>query len=203
MIAGYIQVNLKNMLTELGEDRVKSILSEFSCPLNIDVETFLKQRAVEFAKQGIAATHLVFASYKQQAVLVGYFTITSKFIIIHKGSTSNALQKKIAKFAQKDTLLKRYSMSVPLIAQLGKNYADNRNQMISGDELLKLACEKVHEIQLNLGGRFVYLECEEKERLLEFYRNNGFVNFGRRSLDKDEEEIMHGKYLIQMLRYLK
>ena len=42
-------------------------------------------------------------------------------------------------------------MSTPLIAQLGKNYQHGYNTLITGDELLKLACDKVKEIQLSLG----------------------------------------------------
>ena len=37
----YRIVNLSVMLEELGEDAVKAILSDFSCPLNKDVEFFL------------------------------------------------------------------------------------------------------------------------------------------------------------------
>ena len=43
MIAGYVQVNLSEMLDPIGEDRVISILSDFSSGgLNRDVEEFLK-----------------------------------------------------------------------------------------------------------------------------------------------------------------
>lgn len=203
MIAGYIQINLAGLLDELGEDRTKSILSDFSCPLNKDVESFLTDKAIEFSKQGISATHLVFASLKNKPVLVGYFTLASKFITIYKKNISNRLRKRVRKFAQDDVVLKRYIMSTPLIAQLGKNYKNGYDDLISGDELLKMACEKVRDIQANLGGRFVYLECEDKQRLIDFYDSNGFVNFGKRPLDKDEESVMNGNYLIQMLKYLK
>ena len=58
---GYKLVNLHEMINELGEDRVKSILFDFYCPLNLDLEKFLRNGvAIEFAKQRIAATHLVF-----------------------------------------------------------------------------------------------------------------------------------------------
>ena len=43
---GYALVLLSDMLDELGEDATKSILSEFSCPKNKDVETFLKKKAI-------------------------------------------------------------------------------------------------------------------------------------------------------------
>lgn len=51
---GYKIVNLQLMIQSLGEDRVKSELSKFSCPLNLDVESFLKAKAIEFSKQGLA-----------------------------------------------------------------------------------------------------------------------------------------------------
>ena len=38
MQSKYYQVNLQNMLEELGKDRVETILSGFSCPQNEDVE---------------------------------------------------------------------------------------------------------------------------------------------------------------------
>lgn len=99
--------------------------------------------------------------------------------------------------------MKRYIMSAPLIAQLGKNFNKGYNKLITGDELLKLACDKVKSIQTDVGGKFVYLECEDKPQLIDFYTSNGFVNFGKRNLDKDETDVMSGGYLVQMLRYLK
>ena len=39
----------------------------------------------------------------------------------------------------------------------------------------------LHDIQRQLGGLMVYLECEEKEPLLKFYQEqNGFRHFGER-----------------------
>lgn len=36
---------------ELGEDGLLQILSEFSCPMNLDVERFLKHSSIEFTKK--------------------------------------------------------------------------------------------------------------------------------------------------------
>lgn len=199
-MTGYIQVNLREMINKLGEDKVNNILSNFSCPLNKDVEMFLKHKSMEFSKQGIAITYLVFTSYKNEYLLSGYFTLATKFIIISRTSLSKTLQKRIGKFTQYDNELKRYVLSTPLIGQLAKNYYyDN---LITGDELLKLACDKVKFIQGEIGGRIVYLECEDKEKLIQFYSNNGFVLFGRRKLERDEVDLLEGAYLVQMLKYL-
>lgn len=202
-MSGYSIVNLSNMLEELEEEEVKKILSSFSCLLNKDVEEFLKNKAIEFSKQGLASTHLVLTSYKGKPVIIGYFSLANKYFTIKRKTLSNSLARKIVKFGQYNEELRRYIIGAPLIGQIGKNYSNNYNKLIKGDELLKIACDKIKAVQLDMGGKIVYLECEDKSKLIEFYKDNGFVDFGKRSLDKDETDSLDGDYLVQMLKYLK
>ena len=205
-MTGYRVVNLKILIEELGEDAAKSILSDFSCPMNRDVEYFLSRKAIDFAKQGWAQTHLVFASYKEEWVLVGYFALSNKYIRISSkwlGKASSSLRRRIAKFATHDSTLKAYILAAPLIAQLGKNYHNGYNKLITGSELLDEACEKIRRLQFDVGGRFAYLECEDKEKLIDFYAKNGFCEFDIRYLDRDETDKLEGEYLVQMLKYIK
>lgn len=201
-MTGFNIVALKEMIEQLGEDKTKEILSDFCCPKNKDVEKFIRYKAIEFAKQNIAPTHLIFASYKNKIRLIAYFTLTIKSFNVSKSKLSKSLAKRISKFGRYDDNIKGYSISAPLIAQLGKNFKENINTLITGDELLKLACDKIKSIQDGIGGKITYLECEDKPKLIEFYESNGFVNFGKRDLDKDEKEDLSGQYLIQMLKYL-
>lgn len=195
-------VNLNTMIDEVGEEYTKSFLSYFRCPLNPDVEDFLKYKAIEFAKQGLSQTHLVMMSYKGEPVLVGYYTLANKTIAIPvNGKMSKTLRKRINKFGTYDSQAKAYFIAAPLIAQLGKNYYNGYNKLITGDELLALACKKVSIVQMALGGRVVYLECEDIPVLIDFYKRNGFVEFDTRDLDSDETNL-RGDYLVQMLRYL-
>ena len=127
-MSGYIGINLKEMIEQIGEVETKAILSDFSCPLNPDVENFLKNKAIEFSKQSISSTYLVLASYQKKYVVVGYFTLSNKFICIDKSAfPSKRLRSRIAKFAQFDSTTKRYTLSAPLIGQIGKNYANSYN----------------------------------------------------------------------------
>ena len=41
----YEAVNILDMLNAIGEDAVKNILSDFSCPKNFEIESFVKQNA--------------------------------------------------------------------------------------------------------------------------------------------------------------
>ena len=171
---GFVIVNLLELLNQYGDEYVKNILSDFSCPQNKDVENFLLVKAVEFARQGYSQTHLVFASYKEKPVLVGYFTLANKYIAIKSSSRviSKNMQRRLSKFGQYNEVTKSYYISALLIGQLGKNA--NYDNIITGGELLRLACETVKEAQNIVGGKFVYLECEDKDRLKEFYKTNGF-----------------------------
>ena len=69
---GYKIIALSDIVEQLGEDRVTSILSDFWCPKNKDVESFLKTDAILFSKQGIAQTQLIFTSYKNATQLRYY-----------------------------------------------------------------------------------------------------------------------------------
>lgn len=202
---GYKGVNLRDILLDdtLGESAAKSLLSSFSCPLNPDVEYFLKNVAIEFSRQSISSTYLIMASFRGTYVLAGYFTLANKIFCIDKQCLPNRKwRSRISKFGQFDNEIQRYTISAPLIGQLGKNYANSYDKLITGDELLKLALDKVREMQNIVGGKIVYLECEQKDSLIEFYSRNGFVNFGLRPLDKDETDKLSGQCLVQMLRYM-
>ncbi len=202
-MAKFIQIRLSDMLSELGENKVKSILSSFVCEKNKDVQMFLRDKAIEFSKQGLAKTTLVYwvSDDGVEKYLVGYFTVASKYLCVSKDSISKSLAKKMNAHGTFNSNTREYIVPAPLIAQLGKNFADGNNYLISGAELLQMAVDKVKSIQEELGGKFVYLECETKEKLVQFYNNNGFTEFGRRRKDRDEIEV-DGEYLVQLLKYL-
>jgi hypothetical protein len=199
----FVQFNLSDLTDMLGEDDVKSILSSFSCPMNKDVEDFIRNKAIEFSKRGFAKTHLVFwvSDDQTEKEFVGYYTVASKVIKVEKKAVSKSVGKRLRAQGINSHDDNEYIVPAPLIGQLGKNYADGNNCLISGNELLTLAVEKVKLVQNEIGGRFVYLECEEKEKLLEFYQQNGFRIFGKRLLDRDETGI-DGEYLIQLFAIL-
>lgn len=203
MQSKYYQVNLQNMLEELGKDRVETILSDFSCPQNEDVEYFLKRKAILFSQQGFAKTFLVFwcSADETERYLIGYYSIASKVIEVERNSVSKRTYSKLLQFDVTSFTEEGCMVPAILIGQLGKKFTDGNNTLISGDELLKMAVDRIHDIQYELGGKFTYVECENKEKLIRFYQNNGFVLFGKRKLDKDETMIQ-GKELMQLLKYI-
>ena len=47
----YTRISILDIVEGIGEDRCKDILSLFSCPLNRNVEDFIKNKALYFLQQ--------------------------------------------------------------------------------------------------------------------------------------------------------
>ena len=182
---------------ELGEDELLQILSEFSCPMNPDVERFLKHSSIEFTKKNQSVTYLVFSV--ADGKLLGYFTLALKPLTVRGETVSNTVKRKLLRVSELDKKSDTYTMSAYLIAQLGKNYSENDGKMITGAELLELAWDKIKATQYMFGGMVTFLEAENEEKLLSFYRDNRFSQFDTRQTTSDTEE---SHELVQLLRLL-
>lgn len=182
---------------KLGEDSLIQQISEFSCPKNSDVEHFLKKSAIEFTKKNQSVTYLVFSLSSME--LVGYFTIALKPLTVRGETVSNTVKRKLLRISELDERSDTYTMSAYLIAQLGKNYTDGRNKEITGKELIELAWTVIEDAQYMLGGIVTFLEAENEEKLLSFYRDNRFSQFDTRQTASDKDE---SHELIQLLRLI-
>lgn len=201
-LTGYWQASLSQMIDTLGEAVVKEQLSSFSCPQNLDVEDFLRNKAIPFSNQGIAATHLVYASYQNQPVIVGYYALANKvYVVRNLDKLSTSLRKRLRKFAKHNAELRQYEIPMPLIGQLGKNYANGYDKLITGKELLHLAFDRIRTMQMCVGGKLAYLECAMIPGLIRFYEENGFKQMDVRELSAGEIGLDgHTKYM-QMIKY--
>lgn len=201
LTSNFIVLNIREYLDNaekrLGEDKLIQLLSEFSCPLNMDVEHFLKEQAIEFAKKHQAVTYLVLSL--EDAELLGYFSITIKPLVIKAEPFSNSVKRKIARFSKINEDEQTYNLAAYLIAQLGKNFNEKVKGRISGKELLEAAIRQTQMLQYQAGGMVTFVEAEKKEKLLSFYEGYGFKQFDiRQAQSKDQEQ----HELVQLLRLL-
>ena len=141
---------------------------------------------------GSSITHLVFD--QTDASCVGYFTLTHKPIMLPASVLSAALQKKMRRFSDLDGGM--FLVSAFLIAQLAKNDAIDGGR-ITGTNLLDLIYQQLKEVRSRIGGRVVFIECEQGvPKLTEFYKRNGFAKFDSRVSKVD------GKTYDMMFRFL-
>ena len=198
----FFYINIRDYLAlgndkKAGEPMLARVLSGFSCPKNPDVERFLKKSAVEFTKKSQSVTYLVFSVESKE--LLGYFPLALKPLSVRGETVSNTMRKKLLRISELDEDSDTYTMSAYLIAQLGKNYTNGLNNKITGRELIELAWAVIEDAQYMLGGIVTFLEAENEEKLLSFYRDNRFSQFDTRQTISNTEE---SHELIQLLRLL-
>jgi hypothetical protein len=184
------------LLDKIGEDQVTLLLSSFSCHLNTDIENFLKRKAISFARQGIAATYIVIPDGEDTPVVVGYFSLANKVILVNLSSVKNSdWRRRFNRFGRFQEETGSYLLAVPLIGQLGKNFSDDAECLITGHDLIAHAEEKIRTTQKVIGGKMVYIECTDEKALVSFYENNGYHIINHRKSDEGD--------LLQMIKYLK
>lgn len=195
-------INIREYLVQdnpggIGEADLQAAISDFSCPRNLDVEHFLKENAIEFTKKNQSVTYLVLSN--EDGEVVGYFTIALKPITVNASTMSNTVKCKLQRISKLDEATGTYTAAAFLIAQLGKNFTNQMNERISGEELLDMAWTVVKELQYAAGGMVSFLEADKKEKLLEFYNKNGFREFDVKMVE-DSEGNEHE--LVQLLRLM-
>lgn len=194
----YNVTNLDSLYDALGEKKLQEILNDFECSKNMEVKKFLKEKAIPLSKQGISKTYIITTSVEENNIIVGYFSIANKMTKIKKNFFRGKTRRRFERFAEIEENTNTYFAYLPLIGQLGKNFYNNYNEYITGDIILHLACKQVCEVQKMIGGRFVFLECEDIPKLKDFYESNGFMCYSKRELGKYENK-NNVKYLLQMI----
>lgn len=173
----YKIVNLLDLLDAVGEAQVRQLLTEFSCPKNLEIELFIRKNALDFSRRKMSITYLVTDDAMNVAAI---FALTHKAVEISNEGLSSTARKKIQRYAQLDDSNNSYMVSAFLIAQFGKNYQQLSD--LQGNQLMEYVFEVLEQVQRQVGGGVVYLECEDKEPLLKFYNNesNRFRVFDER-----------------------
>ena len=171
---------------QMGEEALNVFLQGFACPLNEEVEQFLKDKAQQSTRLSSSVTYLVWGDEYQE--LIGYFTLMMKAYSVESGQLSSKNRNLIQRFAEVDESGK-FVAPVYLIAQLGKNFAIPKERQPTGTALLRYALGLFRGTKKVLGGKLVMVEREaNRPKLQEFYNKNGFKSWTRRINEKDGVE---------------
>lgn len=188
--------NIIDVMDYEGEEELELILSEFICQKNDEIQTFLKDKAIEFAKKKLSITYLVNDS--ETGDLLGYFTLAHKVLEVPALGLSNTVRRKMSRYSTLDNRNESYMVSAFLLAQFGKNYSVDEERRVSGAELMDCVDEVLKRIQHQIGGAIVYLDCEDEEKLITFYSDvAGYKQISERISERDQT-----KYL-QFYKFIK
>lgn len=123
-----------------------------------------------------------------------------KPITVNAECVSKTMRRKIVRVGKADISGNTYTLWAFLIAQLGKNYTEQADKNVTGEQLLEAAAGIIREIQYMVGGTVVFLEAEDNEKLMQFYEEkNGFKRFNTKSTGCDTES---SHTLVQLLKVI-
>ena len=189
-------IPLKDLIKELETEELETLLSSFECNLDSDIEFFLKNRAVSYENLSKSRTYIVLDSEEWESKQVGELTVLGYIAVALKVltipiETSNRMRKEIDGLSAKIHGEQITAFPVYLIGQLGRNSKISK-EVISGKQLIDYAFAVIQPAISAVGGRYILIECHNKDELIQFYKNNHFIPFAE---IPDRENSM-----VQMLR---
>lgn len=175
---------IDKLAKKVGDRVLSSTLAQFSIPLNKEVEDFIRNKALQATKLKSSITYVLVD--EDIAEVIGYFTLLVKPFTIPASCLSSTNRRLISRFSEVNEETGNYTASVFLLAQIGKNYAIQRQYQVSGRDLLEVALDKLRAAQDLIGGKLVLIEREtERMKLHDFYKANGFKSWNSR-YDKND-----------------
>lgn len=151
----------------------------------------MKNKAEDFEKRDVSRTYFVLDEEalnkeKPEIKVLGFYTLALKSLKLSDDTSKNQKKKLSGGFKNEEI----DNIPVYLIGQLAKN--DCYSKEIRGREIMERAIISIRKCHNILGGRAVMVECDDKEKVVSFYKNE--CNF--KILQKDEDG------LVQMISYL-
>ncbi len=122
-----------------------------------------------------------------------------KPLTVRGETVSNAVKRKLLRNSELDEETQTDNMLPYLIAQLGKGSTNSADKRITGDEFLEITWNKIEEMQYQAGGAVTFLEANNEDKLLDFYKVNRFQQFDTRQTVANNAE---PRELVQLLRLL-
>lgn len=171
------KISLQSLLKQTKDTKKikENILNTFNGRGKSEVSDFLHNKSIDYEQRSLSSTYLI---YNDRSQLVGYFTISNKGLIISKENYEKLLKTQQKKLSFNGRKLENgdYIVNSFLLGQLGKNFNKNISEedKIKGVELLTIAYNHLIEIKNLINVKYLWIECEDNKKLLDFYSNFGF-----------------------------
>lgn len=162
---------LIDFLNQRSTNQVKKLLKSFYCEKNLDLQDFLYNKAITFDRNLRSRTYLYI--HNENKDIVGYFTLAINYL--QTDDLTENIIKILDGYTDKIKAIPCY-----LIGQLAVSdkYRDNK----IGKFLLDDALQITNNTQTNFGGRFVLIDSVNNDKVINFYRENSFVE-----IEKDKK----------------
>ena len=162
-------LRLSDLLSEVGEETISSLLSTFRCTADADAEYFLKNRAVMHEKDSVSRTYILLKSDYGKPIIKGYYTLAMKCLAIDEKRT-------ISKKMRKEMNINNGIAQSYLLGQLAK--ADGVEKGF-GKIMINRALDTFGKGKEMFGCRTLRLDCKNESKLIDYYISCGFKPIGR------------------------
>ena len=165
-------ISLARLLNTSSETEVATLLGQFKCSKNADLQDFLHNKAVDYEKKDRSRTFLLVESGRVEA----FFSLALN--VLDTANLSNTIKKKLSPINSKDDA----HIACFLIGQLGRD----DSSAVKGQDILKVAISSLQTSRKLLGGKFILVDAVNNDKIIDFYVANGFKAI---SVDEDKQTI--------------
>ena len=157
------KISLQSLLKQTKDtEKIKeNVLNTFNGRGKSEVSDFLHNKSIDYEQRSLSSTYLI---YNDRS--------------ISKENYEKLLKKQQKKLSFNGRKLENgdYIVNSFLLGQLGKNFNKNilEEDKIKGVELLTIAYNLLIEIKNLINVKYLWIECEDNKKLLDFYSNFGF-----------------------------
>ena len=176
---------LAEVIAQLEDNKLKSLLSSFACKQDKDIQNFLQDRAVKFEILSKSRTYLIVDQEQipnpdissSELTIYGYISLAIKNFTAPEGM-SNRQRQQLDGFSAKEHGKIISNFPCYLIGQLARN-SNVPKDSLSGKELLAISYSLINEAIKLVGGRNILVECRNNKKLVAFYLDNDFSQVAR------------------------
>lgn len=185
-------VELRDLLKELNEPKLIDYLSDFKNSLDEDVNNYLIKFAINYEKQYIARTTLLF---DENDNLVGYFSLGTNVIFYDKNIEKLTGYEKTKEAYEHMNLFENNYHPIYKLIMIGKNESAMFNNFLHYT-FENFIWKRLAEASKYVGINVIYLDCV-KGQLSDMYSKEGFEEFETISSEDSEDS------MVRMLQVLK
>lgn len=165
--------NERRIRKKIREEFSAIVSNQVSFGKNADMLEYLKSEAITTELTHKSRNFIIIDQEVSEDTfeILGFFTLTLKIVNVKDLDDDS---RKSFVLSGKNANHLDYIPGL-LIAQFGKNLHFNK---ITGQQVMELVVEKIQLAQSILGGKMVYLDSVNDDKVISFYKSFGFIEYG-------------------------
>lgn len=189
--------NERTIRNKIREEFSTIVSNQVSFGKNDDMLDYLKSKAITTELTHKSRNFIIIDQEvsEDKFEILGFFTLTLKIINVQELDENS---KKSFVLSGKSTKHLDYIPGL-LIAQFGRNLSFNK---ITGRQVMELVVEKIQLAQSVLGGKMVYLDSVNEDKVISFYKSFGFIEYGEIIEDNKHPGVFYQPMALDMTKVI-